>query len=86
MPKKQEGFNEEKRENEQKTICFGYGYRVISSKGKTQLNRTQKDKNEKVVSEASSPWSQDFLAFWILILRILWPPCHFVVLQFDLGK
>lgn len=51
-----------------------------------QLHRTQKDKNEKIVSEASSPWSQDFLAFCILILRILWPPCHFVVLQFDLGK
>lgn len=28
-----------------------------------QLHRTQKDKNEKIVSEASSPWSQDFLAF-----------------------
>lgn len=63
MPKKQERFKEEKQENEQKTICFSYGYRFISAKGKTQLHRTQKDRNEKRVSEASSPWSQNLLAF-----------------------
>lgn len=42
IPKKQEGLKEEKRENEQKTICFGYGYRVISSKGKTTAQNTER--------------------------------------------